>query len=199
MRHGSNQPLKRARVTITQTDHPDQQVSLMTAEDGRFTFTNVPQGKYTLAAEYRGLQRTFEQDDFFSTGIVTGPALDSEHIVFPVPRPHQHCCQSAGRRKRTCSKRPGVAFSQANCIRVGSDRARLAELRRRRRPMQAATSRLRYLLCGGFRKAVVCAEQKHDDSKLRSAILGRIGARCGLSDHVLRRYSRSRIPPRRST
>ncbi len=87
MRHGTNQPLKRARVTITRNDHSDQQASLMTAEDGRFTFTNVPQGKYTLAAEYRGIQRTFEQDGFFSTGIVTGPAFDSEHIVFQFPAP----------------------------------------------------------------------------------------------------------------
>ncbi len=87
VRHGTNQPLKRARVTITRNDHPDQQVSLNTAEDGHFTFTNVPQGKYTLAVEYRGVQKTFEQDDFFSTGIVTGPALDSEHIVFQFPAP----------------------------------------------------------------------------------------------------------------
>ncbi len=87
VRHGSNQPLKRVRVTITRNDHPDQTASLMTAADGRFTFTNVPQGKYTLAAEYRGVQRMFEQDGFFSTGIVTGPMLDSEHIVFSFPAP----------------------------------------------------------------------------------------------------------------
>lgn len=87
VRHGSNQPLKRVRVTITRNDHPDQQVSLMTAEDGRFTFTGVPQGKYTLAADYRGVERTFEEDNFYSTGIVTGPALDSEHIVFQFPAP----------------------------------------------------------------------------------------------------------------
>lgn len=87
VRHGTNQPLKRARVTITRNDHPDQQVSLNTAEDGRFTFTSVPQGKYTLGVEYRGAQKTFEEDGFFSTGIVTGPALDSKHIIFQFPAP----------------------------------------------------------------------------------------------------------------
>jgi len=87
VQHQTNQPLKRARVTIMQNDHPDRQASLMTAEDGHFTFTGVPQGKYTLMAESHGEQRTFQQDDFFSTGTVTGPALDSEHIVFPFLAP----------------------------------------------------------------------------------------------------------------
>ncbi|MBV8866801.1 MAG: carboxypeptidase regulatory-like domain-containing protein [Acidobacteriaceae bacterium] len=87
VRHGTNQPLKRARVTIMRNDHPDQQASLVTAEDGRFRFTDVPQGKFTLAVEYRGVQRTFEEDNFYSTGIVTGPTLDSEHIVFQFPVP----------------------------------------------------------------------------------------------------------------
>lgn len=87
VQHRTNQRLKRVRVTILQNDHPDRQASLMTADDGRFRFTGVPLSKYTLMADLHGEQRTFQQDDFFSTGVVVGPALDSEHIVFPFPAP----------------------------------------------------------------------------------------------------------------
>ena len=85
VRDPSQQPVKGARVTITQNDHTERTASLVTGADGRFTFTDVPSAKYTLQAEVHGEQRTFEQDGMFSTGIVTGPALDSEHIVFRFP------------------------------------------------------------------------------------------------------------------
>ncbi len=87
VQHRTNQPVKHARVTIAQNQRPDQQASLITADDGRFNFTDVPQGKYTLRAEVRGDTKTFQEDGFFSTGIVVGPGLDSEHIVFPFPAP----------------------------------------------------------------------------------------------------------------
>ncbi|MDQ2843354.1 MAG: carboxypeptidase-like regulatory domain-containing protein [Acidobacteriota bacterium] len=85
--HATNQAIKRVRVTIFQNDHPDRRASLNTAEDGRFTFTGVPQGKYSLSAEWRGQQRMYEEDDQFSTGIVTGPGFDTTHIVFQFPAP----------------------------------------------------------------------------------------------------------------
>ncbi len=84
---GANRPLNHVRVTVARNDHPDQQASVTTAEDGRFTFTGVPQGKYTLFAQLRGEQRAFEQDGSYSTGIVTGPLLDSSHILFSFPIP----------------------------------------------------------------------------------------------------------------
>ncbi len=81
----TNQPLRRAHVRIAQNDNPERRASLLTAEDGRFNFTNVPQGKYTLSAEYRGVSHMYQEDGYYSTGIVTGPALDSQHIVFAFP------------------------------------------------------------------------------------------------------------------
>jgi hypothetical protein len=78
----TQQPIKHALVTVTQNEHPDRNASLFTSADGHFTFTDVPAAKYTLQAEVHGEQRTFEQDGQYSTGIVTGPGLDSEHIVF---------------------------------------------------------------------------------------------------------------------
>jgi Carboxypeptidase regulatory-like domain len=85
VQHRTQQPLAFARVTILQNEHPERHASLTTGANGRFTFTDVPQGKYTLQAEVRGQRRNFEQDGPYSTGIVTGPGLDSEHIVFSFP------------------------------------------------------------------------------------------------------------------
>jgi hypothetical protein len=81
----TNQPIKHALVTITQNDHPDRAASLYTAADGRFTFTDVPGGKFTMQAAVRGVERLLNQDGQFSTGIVTAPGIDSEHIVFRFP------------------------------------------------------------------------------------------------------------------
>ena len=87
VRPATGRPVKHARVTILQNNHPAQQASVMTGEDGSFHFTDVPQGKYTLAAALHGVNKTFQEDGSFSTGIAVGPGLDSAHIVFPFPAP----------------------------------------------------------------------------------------------------------------
>ncbi len=79
----TRQPVRKARVTIARNDHPDQQASVETGDDGAFHFTDVPAGKYTLLAESRGVRKTFQEDGPYSTGIAVGAGLDSEHIVFP--------------------------------------------------------------------------------------------------------------------
>ena len=81
----TNQPIRRALVTIMENDHPDRTAALYTAADGRFTFTDVPAGKFTMQAAVHGVERLLDQDEGFSTGIVTGPGLDSEHVVFRFP------------------------------------------------------------------------------------------------------------------
>ncbi len=85
VREGTGQPLKRVNVTITDTERREKRASLATSADGRFTFTDVPKGKYSLFAETHGIVRSYQQDDAFSTAIAVGPSLDSEHIVFPLP------------------------------------------------------------------------------------------------------------------
>jgi hypothetical protein len=85
VREGNAQPLKRVHVSLTDNEHPERQATLVTGQDGHFRFVNVPRGKFTLAAEYHGSQVMYQQDGPFSTGIVTGPGLDSEHIKFEVP------------------------------------------------------------------------------------------------------------------
>ncbi len=83
----ANRPVKSARVTITRNEHPGQHWTVVTAEDGRFSFSNLARGKYSLAAQYRGRSRTYQQHDEFSTGIVVGPSLDSANIIFALPAP----------------------------------------------------------------------------------------------------------------
>jgi len=85
VRGDDGKPLSHVRVTILQNEHPERRAALVTAEDGRFLFTDVPAAKYTLAAALHGQQATFEQDGPYSTGIVAGPSSDSEHIVFRFP------------------------------------------------------------------------------------------------------------------
>ncbi len=87
VRPQTNQPVKKAHVTITRNDHRDQQATVITGEDGSFHFTDVPAGKYTLSAESHGVNKTFLEDAQYSTGIAVGPGLDSGHIVFPLSAP----------------------------------------------------------------------------------------------------------------
>ena len=75
-------PLARARITVRDTKDPQKFESLVTAEDGRFEFTGVPEGKYDLHGAKRGfIQASYDQHEQFSTAIVTGAGLDTESLV----------------------------------------------------------------------------------------------------------------------
>ncbi|HEY1947270.1 MAG TPA: carboxypeptidase-like regulatory domain-containing protein [Bryobacteraceae bacterium] len=78
----SGAPVRHARVSITPADGPRQATSLFTGNNGQFSFTGLAAGKYWLAAEFRGHQQLFQEHERFSTFVVTGPNLDSGHIVF---------------------------------------------------------------------------------------------------------------------
>ena len=74
-------PLARARVTIGDAKHRESVESLITGEDGRFEF-HVPAGKYSLDGAKRGyIEASYNQHDQFSTAIVTGADLDTEHLA----------------------------------------------------------------------------------------------------------------------
>ena len=81
----TGQPLEGAEVTISPvTNLQDQQVFL-TSSGGRFLFANLPIGKYRLMANRRGYAtQAFHEHEAFSTAIVVGPGVDSEHIRFPL-------------------------------------------------------------------------------------------------------------------
>ncbi len=57
--------------------------SVTTGADGRFSFTGLTRGKYSLMAAARGYSlQYFEHHDPFATAIAVGPDLDSDHLVF---------------------------------------------------------------------------------------------------------------------
>src|ERR1035438_2153392 len=47
-------PLARARITVRDAKDEHKFESLVTSEDGRFQFSNVPEGKYSLTGAKRG-------------------------------------------------------------------------------------------------------------------------------------------------
>jgi uncharacterized surface anchored protein len=74
-------PLAHARVTIRDVKNSDKFASLVTDEDGKFEFSGLPAGKYSLNGSKRGyISAAYDQHDQFSTAIVTGAGLDTETL-----------------------------------------------------------------------------------------------------------------------
>jgi hypothetical protein len=75
-------PLARARITIRDAKTPQNFQSLVTADDGKFEFSGVARGKYSLTGAKRGfITASYDQHDQFSTAIVTGAGLETEALV----------------------------------------------------------------------------------------------------------------------
>jgi hypothetical protein len=85
---GTNQPLNHVLVTITGQGRRATQAMYLTGADGGFGFSNLPAGKYQLAAMKEGYPRqSYLEDEGYSTAIVAGPGIDTAHIVFPLKPP----------------------------------------------------------------------------------------------------------------
>jgi hypothetical protein len=82
----TGQPLSSASVAIAPTTQGmDREISksFTTDSDGRFFFSNLTRGKYSLMATARGFSlQHFEHHDAYATAIAVGPDLDAEHLVF---------------------------------------------------------------------------------------------------------------------
>jgi hypothetical protein len=75
--------VRRALVSVGRTNNSDELRSMTTGESGGFHFENVAAGKYLLRAKGPGFgEQGFEEHEGFVTAIVTGGAVDSEHLVF---------------------------------------------------------------------------------------------------------------------
>jgi len=75
-------PLSQARVSITEIKSPSNVQSVITREDGRFEFIRLRGGKYSLQGARRGfITGAYNQHEQFSTAIVAGAEVDSEHLV----------------------------------------------------------------------------------------------------------------------
>ena len=76
-------PLSHARVTLANVKDLRNSKSVMTEEDGGFSFAGLPAGKYSLQAMRRGfVPGGFDQHIPFWTAIVTGAGVDTEHLLF---------------------------------------------------------------------------------------------------------------------
>src|ERR1700704_551509 len=74
----TGQPLSGTRVAIAPVSQRDAFTISITGGDGRFAFSHLTPGKYTLAAQRRGyLTQGFDQHGQFATSIVVGPDLGS--------------------------------------------------------------------------------------------------------------------------
>jgi len=76
-------PLAGVRLTLADQRSRKPEQSMLTDADGHFEFLNVPAGKYPLTAARRGyITAAYNQHENFSTAIVTGAGIDTEHLTF---------------------------------------------------------------------------------------------------------------------
>ena len=75
--------LARCSVQISDTKERSSTQTVVTSDDGHFSFENLALGKYSLTAARRGyLVQSYEEHDQFSTAIAVGPGLLSERLTF---------------------------------------------------------------------------------------------------------------------
>ena len=75
-------PLEGARISLVDTKTRKGVVQQKTADGGRFEFTGLPAGKYSLDGSKRGyISGSYEQHEQFSTAVVTGPELKTDELV----------------------------------------------------------------------------------------------------------------------
>ena len=76
-------PLGKARITLMDTANRANMLSVITGDDGHFTFHSLYRAKYSLQGAKRGfIPAAYEQHEQFSTAIVTGPDFNTENLVF---------------------------------------------------------------------------------------------------------------------
>jgi hypothetical protein len=78
----TGEPLSQTRITIGETKERSKSISMITSENGRFEFSQVKPGKYSLQGAKRGfISSAYEQHEQFSTAIVTGPEFAAENLI----------------------------------------------------------------------------------------------------------------------
>ncbi|MFZ0770391.1 MAG: carboxypeptidase-like regulatory domain-containing protein [Candidatus Sulfotelmatobacter sp.] len=77
-----SRPLARARITVTDVKDSHKFQSIITSEDGKYEFSGLPAGKYSLTGAKHGfVSARYDQHDQYSTAIVTGAGLETESLV----------------------------------------------------------------------------------------------------------------------
>jgi len=79
----TRRPLPGARVSIFASENPEFSQRVVADAVGRFEFSALPAGKYTLMGSSQGYRsQGYHQHGDYFIGIAVGPDLDSEHITF---------------------------------------------------------------------------------------------------------------------
>jgi hypothetical protein len=74
-------PLGQTTISLRDAKNPQKFESVVTEDDGKFAFGDVPTGKYSLTGVKRGyIAASYDQHDQFSTAIVTGAGLKTEGL-----------------------------------------------------------------------------------------------------------------------
>ena len=74
-------PLSRARVVLADVKDQRNPRSVITGDNGSFVFSGLATGKYSLLGAKRGFNNAYyDQHGPYSTAIVTGANLDTEHL-----------------------------------------------------------------------------------------------------------------------
>jgi hypothetical protein len=80
--NADGRPLAGARITIRNVKNLQSFLSVVTSEDGKFEFSGLPAGKYSLDGTKRGfIPAGYEQHEEYATAIVTGAGFDTEALV----------------------------------------------------------------------------------------------------------------------
>ncbi len=79
----TGQPVHGATVVIAPVNTRSSTETTLTGQDGRFSFSGLPAGKYSFEATAHGYrEQGWNQHDFYATAVVVGRDIDTEHIVF---------------------------------------------------------------------------------------------------------------------
>ena len=79
----TGQPVHGASVVIAPVTMRSSTQIARTGADGRFSFSGLAAGKYSIEATAHGYrEQGWNQHDFYATAVVVGRDLDAEHIVF---------------------------------------------------------------------------------------------------------------------
>ncbi len=75
-------PLSHARVSLQDVKDRQNQIFMITGDDGHFEFANLHAGKYSLVGAKRGyISAAYDEHEQFSTAIVTGAGVDTENLT----------------------------------------------------------------------------------------------------------------------
>jgi Carboxypeptidase regulatory-like domain len=75
-------PLNRAVVVLIEVANRKNVQTMITKEDGKFSFAGLAAGKYSLLGERKGyINAGYDAHELYATAIVTGAGLDTEHLA----------------------------------------------------------------------------------------------------------------------